>query len=95
MESKISKRSLRDAKRRADHQEAAKSAPEAPRPPANAPVVEFRGVHLAYPGGTVGLDGATFAVERGEFVFLVATRKTNSPRSTAKVAPSSPTVPPG
>ena len=71
MESKISKRSLRDAKRRADHQEAAKSAPEAPRPPANAPVVEFRGVHLAYPGGTVGLDGATFAVERGEFVFLV------------------------
>ncbi|MCX6394737.1 MAG: cell division ATP-binding protein FtsE [Solirubrobacterales bacterium] len=55
-------------------------AVSAPRPPASQPVVEFRGVHLSYPGGTTGLDGATFAVERGEFVFLVG--QTGSGKST-------------
>ena len=58
----------------------ARQAAAAPRPPAARPVIEFRGVHLAYPGGTVGLDGATFAVERGEFVFLVG--QTGSGKST-------------
>jgi len=59
---------------------AAQPAAEAPRPPAGQPVIEFRGVHLAYPGGHVALDGATFAVERGEFVFLVG--QTGSGKST-------------
>jgi len=59
---------------------AAEQAVSAPRPPASQPVVEFRGVHLSYPGGTTGLDGATFAVERGEFVFLVG--QTGSGKST-------------
>lgn len=82
-------RARRFAKRRADHVDAAQStgetpavqrAAEAPRLPASEPVIEFRGVHLAYPGGSVALDGATFAVERGEFVFLVG--HTGSGKST-------------
>ena len=82
-------RARRLSKRRADHVDAAQGtgeipavqrAAEAPRPPASEPVIEFRGVHLAYPGGSVALDGATFAVERGEFVFLVG--HTGSGKST-------------
>ena len=64
----------------ADESETRTRAAEAPRLPANKPVIEFRGVHLAYPGGHVALDGATFAVERGEFVFLVG--QTGSGKST-------------
>jgi cell division transport system ATP-binding protein len=43
-----------------------------PRPPAALqPVVEFRNVVKRYDGGDFGLDGATFAIPRGEFVFCI------------------------
>jgi cell division transport system ATP-binding protein len=45
-----------------------------------APVIEFRGVSKLYPGGDVGLDQATFSVERGAFVFIVGS--TGSGKST-------------
>jgi cell division transport system ATP-binding protein len=48
--------------------------------PAGASVVEFRGVSKRYPSGDLGLDHATFSVERGEFVFLVGS--TGSGKST-------------
>src|SRR3954451_15525657 len=42
------------------------------RPGERAPdVVEFRGVSKRYDSGDTGLDGATFSVGRGEFVFLI------------------------
>ena len=37
----------------------------------NAPVVEFRAVSKLYDGGDIGLDNATFEIQRGEFAFLV------------------------
>jgi cell division transport system ATP-binding protein len=43
-------------------------------------VIEFRGVCKHYPGGDVGLDQATFSVDREEFVFLVGA--TGSGKST-------------
>jgi cell division transport system ATP-binding protein len=43
-------------------------------------VIEFRGVSKHYPGGDVGLDQATFSVDREEFVFLVGS--TGSGKST-------------
>ena len=43
-------------------------------------VIEFRGVSKVYEGGDVGLDQATFEIERGEFVFLVG--HTGSGKST-------------
>jgi cell division transport system ATP-binding protein len=53
----------------------------AARPPAALePGVEFRGVSKRYPGGDTGLDGATFAGRRGEFVFLIG--QTGSGKST-------------
>ena len=45
-----------------------------------APVVEFRAVSKLYSGGDIGLDQATFSVERGEFVFIVGS--TGSGKST-------------
>ena len=50
------------------------------RIPSDRTVVEFRGVSKRYPGGDIGLDQATFAVDRGEFVFLVGS--TGSGKST-------------
>jgi cell division transport system ATP-binding protein len=47
---------------------------------AGASVVEFRGVSKRYPSGDLGLDHATFSVDRGEFVFLVGS--TGSGKST-------------
>src|SRR5438093_13228185 len=35
------------------------------------PVVQLRDATVVYPGGNVGLDGVSLAVERGEFAFLV------------------------
>jgi cell division transport system ATP-binding protein len=44
------------------------------------PIIEFRGVSKHYPGGDHGLDRATFAVQRSDFVFLVGA--TGSGKST-------------
>ena len=43
-------------------------------------IIEFRDVSKRYPSGDLGLDGATFSVQRGEFVFLVGA--TGSGKST-------------
>jgi cell division transport system ATP-binding protein len=52
----------------------------APRQPGTArPIIEFRGVSKLY-AGDVGLDQATFSIQRGEFVFLVGS--TGSGKST-------------
>ena len=86
MHEQISKSQRRGLRRRAEdvddsgREAVPESAAPAPRMPASKPVVEFRGVHMSYPGGTTALDGATFAVERGEFVFLVG--QTGSGKST-------------
>jgi cell division transport system ATP-binding protein len=45
-----------------------------------APIIEFRGVSKLYGSGDVGLDQATFAIDRSEFVFLVGS--TGSGKST-------------
>jgi cell division transport system ATP-binding protein len=45
-----------------------------------ASVIEFRGVSKLYPGADVGLDQASFSVQREEFVFLVG--PTGSGKST-------------
>jgi len=59
----------------------AATAPKRPHDkPAGPPVIEFRGVSKVYEGGDVGLDQATFSIERGEFVFLVG--HTGSGKST-------------
>ncbi|MEA2146794.1 MAG: cell division transport system ATP-binding protein [Solirubrobacteraceae bacterium] len=50
------------------------------RPPGPRPVIEFRGVSMRYPSGDVGLDQATFSIDREEFVFLVGA--TGSGKST-------------
>ena len=56
----------RRAQRRPD------TAPQAPTPPARAgAIIDFRNVSKRYSSGDVGLDGVSFAVEPGEFVFLV------------------------
>ncbi len=49
-------------------------------PPSGSPVIEFRAVSKLYAAGDVGLDQATFSVDRGEFVFLVGS--TGSGKST-------------
>jgi cell division transport system ATP-binding protein len=45
----------------------------AARPPLGRrrPAVELRDATVVYPGGNVGVDGASVAIERGEFAFLV------------------------
>jgi cell division transport system ATP-binding protein len=40
-------------------------------PESDVPVVEFRDVTKVYDGGSIGLDGASISIGRGEFVFLV------------------------
>jgi cell division transport system ATP-binding protein len=55
------------------------SPPAHSRPTANS-VIEFRGVSKLYGPGGVGLERATFAVSRQEFVFLVGS--TGSGKST-------------
>jgi cell division transport system ATP-binding protein len=70
--------------RRRDGAIAATPATRAVRPTQDASrsstMIEFRGVSMRYPGGDVGLDRATFSIERGEFVFLVGA--TGSGKST-------------
>jgi cell division transport system ATP-binding protein len=43
-------------------------------------MIDFRGVSKRYPSGDTGLEGATFSIERGDFVFLVGA--TGSGKST-------------
>ena len=40
-------------------------------PPVDVPVVRFEDVTKVYDGGSVGLEGASLKIGRGEFVFLV------------------------
>jgi cell division transport system ATP-binding protein len=51
-----------------------------PPTPGGPAVVEFRGVSKHYESADVGLDAATFTINRGEFVFLVG--PTGSGKST-------------
>jgi cell division transport system ATP-binding protein len=43
----------------------------APHPPATGSIIEFDRVEKRYPSGDVGLDGVSFSVAPGEFVFIV------------------------
>jgi cell division transport system ATP-binding protein len=56
--------------------------PASPRPagPEGEAVIEFRGVSKVYESGDIGVENATFRVNRGEFVFLVGS--TGSGKST-------------
>jgi cell division transport system ATP-binding protein len=57
------------------------AASKRPQPREAAPtIIDFRGVSKRYPSGDRGLDGATFSIARGEFVFLVGA--TGSGKST-------------
>jgi cell division transport system ATP-binding protein len=50
----------------------AETQPQSRRTPATGvPVVEFRDVTKVYDGGSVGLEGVSMRIGRGEFVFLV------------------------
>ena len=62
----------RHVRRRARPRPAA-TAPPAPAPSSATPgaIVEFRDVFKRYDSGDVGLDGVSFAIQPGEFVFLV------------------------
>ncbi len=71
---------LPSARRRAQAQPMQPPARSAPTPPDARNVVEFRDVSVHYPDGGIGLEGATFNVRRGEFVFLVGS--TGSGKST-------------
>ena len=56
-------------------------AKEAPAPRrAGSQVIEFRSVSKLYAAGDIGLDHASFSIDRGEFVFLVGA--TGSGKST-------------
>jgi cell division transport system ATP-binding protein len=57
-----------------------KSPQRAPEPLAPNAVIEFRGVSMKYATGTFGLDQATFAIDREDFVFLIGS--TGSGKST-------------
>jgi cell division transport system ATP-binding protein len=77
------RRSGRSRRAAVDHPP--KHAPAAARAAASArrgapPVIEFRAVEKRYDVGAIGLDQATFSIERGEFVFLVGS--TGSGKST-------------
>ncbi|GAC1434507.1 MAG: hypothetical protein NVSMB51_01830 [Solirubrobacteraceae bacterium] len=51
-----------------------------PPRPSGQTMVDFQRVSMQYPGGDTGLDNATFALARGEFVFIVGS--TGSGKST-------------
>src|SRR5437764_6956847 len=73
------RRGARTAPRTAAQQPVAHPTGE-PHRPSPQPIIEFRGVFKRYSSGDVGLEGATFSIERGDFVFLVGA--TGSGKST-------------
>ena len=73
-------RHLPAARRRAQGQPIQPPARSADLPPDARNIIEFRNVCMHYPTGDIGLDGATFSVRQGEFVFLVGS--TGSGKST-------------
>ena len=68
------------ARSRARAQPVQPPARSAASPPDPRNIIEFRHVDMHYPTGDIGLDGATFNVRQGEFVFLVGS--TGSGKST-------------
>src|SRR5882757_3642666 len=68
------------ARSRARAQPVQPPARSAATPPDARNIIEFRDVDMHYPTGDIGLDGATFNVRQGEFVFLVGS--TGSGKST-------------
>src|SRR3954454_102811 len=79
-ERQIRARHLPAARHRAQGQPIQPPARSADLPPDARNVIEFRNVCMHYPAGDIGLDGATFNVRRGEFVFIVGS--TGSGKST-------------
>jgi cell division transport system ATP-binding protein len=79
-ERQIRARHLPAARRRAQGLPVQPPARSADLPPDARNVIEFRNVCMHYPAGDIGLDGATFNVRRGEFVFIVGS--TGSGKST-------------
>jgi cell division transport system ATP-binding protein len=79
-ERQIRARHLPSARRRAQDLPAQPAAHPASLPPDARNVIEFRNVCMHYPAGDIGLDGATFNVRRGEFLFIVGS--TGSGKST-------------
>jgi cell division transport system ATP-binding protein len=71
---------LPSARSRARAQPVQPPARSAATPPDARNMIEFRDVDMHYPTGDIGLDGATFNVRQGEFVFLVGS--TGSGKST-------------
>src|SRR5262245_16478388 len=72
-------RHLPAARSRARQQpQPAQRGPE--RPPDARNVIEVRNGCMHYPAGDIGLDGASFSVRRGEFLFIVGS--TGSGKST-------------
>jgi cell division transport system ATP-binding protein len=61
-------------------QPAPQAVPRPARTPGAATMIEFRAVCKSYESGDVGLDGASFEIERGEWVFIVGS--TGSGKST-------------
>jgi len=79
-EPQIRARHLPSARHRAKGQPIERPARSANLPPDARNVIEFRNVCMHYPAGDIGLDGATFSVRGGEFVFVVGS--TGSGKST-------------
>jgi cell division transport system ATP-binding protein len=73
----------RHIRRRRDVEDARAAAASAPvsAPAVAGAVIEFANVSKRYPGGDVGLDGVSFSIMPGEFVFVVGA--SGSGKSTA------------
>src|SRR6202046_1790601 len=72
--------SSQSTRRRTPVAPAVRSKQSVRRGPSAGPVIEFRGVSKRYDSGDIGLDQATFSIDREEFVFLVGS--TGSGKST-------------